>query len=201
MFSRTTEAHGSVRRRVNNKDSCLSRPRFRLSIGERLSAAVLVLGLIAFPCDSLGQGKKKTKTPRKSEPTLADRVATAKAEVAAAANNYKASLEKLLALQENDVKTASETVERRKELLAQAIISKRELEESERALEGARSRVVESRRQLIEWDRLIAAATADKWLARTRLTRIKPPKRINRPSRPIKRRTPPTKGLIITIEN
>jgi len=114
---------------------------------------------------ALAQGKTKTTT-RKTEPTLADRVAKAKAEVAAAANDYKASLAKLLALQENDVKTASETVEKRKELLAQAIISKKELEESERALSAAQDKVANTKRQMAESDTLIAEATAEAELAK-----------------------------------
>jgi hypothetical protein len=114
---------------------------------------------------ALAQGKTKTTT-RKTEPTLADRVAKAKAEVAAAANDYKASLEKLRALQESDVRTASETVEKRKELLAQAIISKKELEESERALSAAQDKVANTKRQMAESDTLIAEATAEAELAK-----------------------------------
>lgn len=164
MFKGTTDAHGSVQQSVNNSRVLASRPRLCLRLGKYLSAAVLVLVLLAASGDSLTQGKKKT--PSKSEPTLADRVKKAKAEVAAAANDYKASLAKLLALQENDVKTASETVERRKELLAQAIISKKELEESERALSAAQDKVANTKRQMAESDALIAEATAEAELAK-----------------------------------
>lgn len=166
MYWGTTEAHGSVQQSVNNSRVFPCGPRFRLRIGKYFSAAILVLVLTSAPCDSLAQGKKKPKTPPKSEPTLAARVAKAKAEVAAAANDYKASLEKLLALQESDVKTASETVEKRKELLAQAIISKKELEESERALSAAQDKVANTRRQMAESDSLIAEATAEAELAK-----------------------------------
>jgi len=122
--------------------------------------------LIAASVDSLAQGKKKSKTPPKSEPTLADRVKKAKAEVAAAANDYKASLAKLLELQENDVKTASEQVEKRKELLALAIISKKELEQSEQALSAAQDKVANTKRQMAESDTLIAEATAEAELSK-----------------------------------
>jgi hypothetical protein len=165
MFSGTTDEHGSVQQSVNNSRSVAWGPRLCLRIGKYFSAAVLVLVLLAASGDALAQAKKK-KAPSKSEPTLADRVAKAKAEVAAAANDYKASLEKLLALQENDVKTASETVERRKELLDQAIISKKELEESERALSAAQDKVANTKRQMAESDTLIAEATAEAELAK-----------------------------------
>jgi hypothetical protein len=116
--------------------------------------------------DSFAQGKKKTKTPRKSEPTLVERVAKAKNEVVAAANDYKTSLQKLLVLQEDDVKKAAETVARRKELLAQAVISKKELEEGERALSAAQDKVKDTNKQIGEADNLIAEATAEEKLAR-----------------------------------
>jgi hypothetical protein len=93
-------------------------------------------------------------------------MAKAKADVVAAANDYKASLEKLLALQENDVKTASDIVEKRKELLDQAIISKKELEESERILAAARDKVAETKKQIGESDNLIAEASAEEQLAK-----------------------------------
>jgi hypothetical protein len=168
MYWETTEAHGSVQLSVNDSRVFASRRRLSLRIGKYFSAALLVLVLTAAPSDSLAQGKRKTKTktPPKSEPTLADRVKKAKAEVAAAANDYKASLAKLLALQENDVKTASETVEKRKELLAQAIISKKELEESERALSAAQDKVANTKRQMAESDTLIAEATAEAELSK-----------------------------------
>jgi hypothetical protein len=164
MFNGTTETHGSVQQSVNNSRVVASRSRVCLRIARYFGATVLAFVLLAASGDALAQGKKKT--PSKSEPTLADRVAKAKAEVAAAANDYKASLEKLLALQESDLKTAAETVERRKELLAQAVISRKELEESERSLSAAQERVATTKRQMAESDTLIAEATAEAELAK-----------------------------------
>jgi hypothetical protein len=166
MFSGTTDAHGSLRQSVNNSRIVVSRARFFLRIGRYFGASVLASVLLLASSDSVAQTKKKKKPPQKSEPTLADRVSKAKAEVAAAANNYKASLAKLLELQENDLKSATETVERRKELLAQAIISKKELEESERALTTAQDKVADTKRQMAESDTLIAEATAEAELAK-----------------------------------
>ena len=166
MYWGTTETYEGVQQSVNDSGVFAYGRRLSLRIGKYFGAAVLLLVLIAAPVDSLAQGKKKTKTPPKSEPTLADRVKKAKAEVAAAANDYKASLAKLLAFQENDVKAASEQVEKRKELLALAIISKKELEESERALSAAQDKVANTKRQMAESDTLIAEATAEAELAK-----------------------------------
>jgi hypothetical protein len=117
------------------------------------------------PGPSLAQGKSKTTT-RKTEPTLADRAKQAKADVIAASIEFKASLEKLLAFQQDDLKAASALVEKRKELLAQAVISKKELEESERAVASAQDKVADTKRQLGEADNLIAEATADEHLVK-----------------------------------
>jgi hypothetical protein len=106
-------------------------------------------------------GKSSSAVSEAEVMALANRLGRAKREVTAAANDYKASLAKLLALQENDVKSASETVERRKELHAQAIISKREVEDSERSLSAAEDKVADTKRQIAESDDLIADAIAE----------------------------------------
>jgi len=166
MFSGTTDSDLSVQHSVNRSTVSNSRPRLYSRIETRVCTAVMALVLLTATIDSLAQGKKKQAAPKKSEPTLGDRVSKAKADVAAAASDYKQSLAKLLALQEIDVKAASETVEKRKELLAQAIISKKELEESERILSNAQDKAAETRRQMGEADNLIAEATAEEQLAK-----------------------------------
>ena len=166
MISGTTNAGLNVQQSVNNSGVSPLHARVYSRVETFVCAVVMAIVLLAAPTDSLAQGKKKKAPPKKAEPTLSDRVAKAKAEVAAAAADYKASLEKLLALQENDVKTASETVERRKALLAEAIISKKELEESERALSAAQDKVANTKRQMAESDTLIADATAEAELAK-----------------------------------
>jgi hypothetical protein len=166
MFNGTTDGQGTVQLSVNSSRLSIFSPRHRLRIKRYLCALVLAFTLVASFDNALAQGKKKKRTPQRSEPTLADRVAKAKADLVAAANGYKASLEKLLALQENDVKAASETVNKRKELLAQAIISKKELEESERILSTAQEKVADTKRQIGESNDLIAEATAEEQLAK-----------------------------------
>ena len=122
----------------------------------------VALGFVLFTSsDSLAQSKKKNKVPQKSEPSLRDRLKKAKADVVTAANDYKASLERLLALQENDVKAAADTVEKRKALLALSIISKRELDESERTLSDAQAKAAETKKQIGESNDLIAEASAE----------------------------------------
>src|SRR4029453_588729 len=117
---------------------------------KRQSSKIALLLSIAFiltvnlPQISLGQTKKaesRKKSSQKSAPTVAEQVAKAKADLISAAKDYKKSLATLLALQEADVKSASELVEKRKILLEQSVISKKELEESEHTLATAQDKV------------------------------------------------------------
>jgi hypothetical protein len=164
MRNGTTDEAGTVQGSLNRSFNSGTAARLCL----RFVAALCVPILLAVSASGgpLGQRTKRApqKAPQKHEPTLSARVAKAKADVVAAANDYKASLARLLVLQEQDVTMAQETVEKRKELLALAIISKKELEESERALAGAQGKVANTKREIGESDNLIAEATAEKQL-------------------------------------
>ncbi|HEY3136403.1 MAG TPA: hypothetical protein VGL29_10285 [Blastocatellia bacterium] len=127
-------------------------------------AALLFFALMAVRESTAAQ--KKKKTPRNSQPTLSDKLTKAKEDVIAAGKDYKASLEKVLKFQEADVKAAAETLEKRKLLLAQNVISKKELEDSERDLTTAEAKVAETKRHIVEADTLIAEASAEKQLIR-----------------------------------
>jgi hypothetical protein len=82
-----------------------------------------------------------------------------------ATQEYRASLERLLAFRERDVERAAALVERRREFLARGIVSRRELEESQARLEQARSAVEETRRQIFTVETVIAEALARERLA------------------------------------
>jgi len=92
---------------------------------------------------------------------LASRLGEAKREVTSAAGNYKASLRVLREFQEEDVKSASDIVRKRKEMLDQNIISTKEVEDSERALIAAQDKVEDTKRQIADADDLIREAKLD----------------------------------------
>jgi hypothetical protein len=75
-------------------------------------------------------------------------------EVAASTEKYKASLEALISIEENNVKDATETQARRQRLFAEGVVSKREVEESEQALVVAQAKLDEVRKQFTEADQL-----------------------------------------------
>jgi hypothetical protein len=175
---------GGMKDRRRQKHDRASRRRLsrvgasRRVVGTYIIGIALVMALVATPATPLAQSKKKApaksekKTPTKSEPTLADRVATAKAEVVVAAKTYKVSLEKLLEFQQNDVKALTEQLEKRKALLAESIISKKEVDESEQAVITAQAKVAVTQKEITEADNLIAEATGEAQLAKLGPSRL-----------------------------
>jgi hypothetical protein len=143
---------------------CSAPPRFCHTRPAPFPIIALLFTLLLPPFDAEAQRRKK-KAPRAPQSPLAERVAKAKEDVIAAAQGYKESLAKLLVFQEGDVKTATETVERRRALVEQQIVSKRELEESEKSLAAAQAKVAETHRQMAGADNLIAEAKAEAQLA------------------------------------
>ena len=61
---------------------------------------------------------------------------------------YKSSLEQLIALYERDVKRAEEKLAQSKELYTQGLISRKNLEDSERAVTDARAKIEDARGQI-----------------------------------------------------
>jgi len=139
---------------------------------KRFTAALLSVVLIATCETSLAQSKKKKAPARKAQPTLNSQLSQAKADLVAAARNYKDSLQKLLVFQEADVKLGTETLEKRKALLSENIISKKEVEESEHALATAQAKVNDTRKQIGESDNLIAEASAERQLEKLGPSRL-----------------------------
>jgi len=143
-------------------------------IKELIGGVILSLALALIPATSGAQTKTppKKKRPAKSEPSLTDQLVKANADVVAKTNDYKTALEKVLELQERDVNTLAETLEKRKALLAESIISKKEVDEAEQALATAQSKVAETRKQMAEADDVIAEANAEAQLAKLGPSRV-----------------------------
>lgn len=135
-----------------------------ISFRRQFTAIILTVFLIATCEAALAQSKKKKAPVRKSQPTLNNQISQARADLVVAAKNYKDSLQKLLVFQDADVKTATETLEKRKALLSQNIISKKEVEESERALASAQAKVSGTKKEIGESDNLIAEASGERQL-------------------------------------
>lgn len=105
------------------------------------------------------QSKKSApppKAPTKSEQKeIANNLAKTRGELVDSAKEYKKSLEKLLVFYENNVKQATERRDKLKALQAEGLVSKRDLEGSEKAIEDAKAKVEEVHAQMKSADRLI----------------------------------------------
>ena len=88
----------------------------------------------------------------------ADPRASSRADLIAAIQAYRAALDRLLEFHVVAVKRATAEVEKRRDLLARGIVSRRELEDSERALEVAEGKLTATRRELIVADQSLAEA-------------------------------------------
>ena len=174
------QGDGATRRHADaatqRQDGCrLSKPvRVRRTLWRLSQGAFLILAIVCLSSSLDAQTKKRTssKSQTKSQTTLDTQIAKAKADLVKAASDYKDSLQKLLAFEEDDVKLATATLEKRKALLSQNIISKKEVEDSERALATAQSKVDDTKKQIGESDNLIAEATGEQQLEKLGKSRV-----------------------------
>jgi hypothetical protein len=122
----------------------------------------------AKPARATPQASKATPQASTEEAKNLDEVASqSRANLLSASNAYRESLEKLLDLQRQDESRAVELVEKRKELLAQGVIAKREFDDGERALLEVRSKIAETMNRLAEVDQMVAEVNAAEELAKT----------------------------------
>ena len=116
------------------------------------------------------------KTTKKTSPAPQNELARLREEFVKATNDYKASLEKLVAIYEGNVKKAEEKLDLSKKLLAEGLIAKSQVEENERAWTADKEKVAQIRRQMTNADEQIAGvlveADAEQQLAKNlRLSR------------------------------
>ncbi|HEX3279805.1 MAG TPA: hypothetical protein VHR36_01125 [Pyrinomonadaceae bacterium] len=84
----------------------------------------------------------------------------------ASTEEYKNATEKLIPLQEADVKAATEKLEQLRELVANGLVARNELDASEQALTAAQAKLVATKQQVADADHLIAETKAADELAK-----------------------------------
>jgi len=110
---------------------------------------LLVIGLLllaVLSIDIAAQRRTKKKPAPKEAPK--SELTKLREEYVKATNDYKASLEKLLAIYEANVKKAEEKVTLSKKLLAEGLIARTQVEENERALALAKEKINDTNRQI-----------------------------------------------------
>jgi hypothetical protein len=120
-------------------------------------AWMIVIVITALSVDAFAQRKTKKKTASAPQTQLA----RLREEYVNATKDYKASLEKLLAIYEGNVTKAEAKLDVSKKLLAEGLIPKTQVEENERAVAAAKDKVSETRRQMSSADEQIAGVLVE----------------------------------------
>ncbi len=95
-----------------------------------------------------------------AQPSAKEEAAKARAALAQASEEYKASTRALIALREKDAARAGAKHEQLRQLVAEGLVARRVLEESETALRETRAALAVLRNQLGDADRLVAEVEA-----------------------------------------
>lgn len=101
--------------------------------------------------------RQSQKKPTPAAPTPVNELAKLRDDYIKTTNEYKASLEKLIAIYETNVKKAKEKLDQSKKLLDEGLISRVQVEKHEFAVDEAQEKLDGARRQLKEADAQIAA--------------------------------------------
>ncbi len=117
-----------------------------------LAAFLLVIVVASPPALAQRKSKKKAVTPAPVNELLKLRD-----EFVKTTNEYKASLEKLTQIYENNVARAEEKLAQSKKLLDEGLIAKAQFEENQRALEAEREKLRTARAQMAKADEQVAA--------------------------------------------
>lgn len=113
---------------------------------------------------SSAQGRKSA-APEVSR-AAPSRLEKATSDVISATVSYRAALERVLAIHERELARRSELTELRQDLYERGVLSRREFEEGQQALNDARKNVEDTQRAMTEADRMLSEARMAEALAR-----------------------------------
>jgi len=135
-----------------------------------MTSAMLLLGILApgLACLAHSQAPPPPSSgdsPASDTAPAAERLRQQAAELVAALRDYRASLERLLAIQERALAKVVERQEPRRDLYDRGILSRRELEEGEQAVATAQRHVDDTQRAIGAADHATAEARAIETLA------------------------------------
>jgi hypothetical protein len=122
---------------------------------------VAALLIVLMGTGAMAQSRKSSaRTPAPgSQARLKSDIAAAKTELIKATTEYKSSLATLVSMYEAELKGAQAQLETRKQLFAQGIISKKEMDDSEKKIAEAQAKINGSQKQMAEADDLIAESS------------------------------------------
>lgn len=124
-----------------------------------LTALLLLLPLFAVP-RSVAQNKRRSSATatqsKNTKATAKDEAAKNRDEFVRLTGEYKKSLEQLVTIYERNVKQAEEKAAKLKELYAQGLVSRRDVEDSEQAVTDAKAKITDARKQMRAADEQVA---------------------------------------------
>jgi hypothetical protein len=140
---------------------------------ERLSSSQMkrflyftMIGAIATVSCFAGPAKARAQNATTGQGKASSRLEQTAADVIAATQNYRASLERVLAIYERELARRNELAELRQDLYERGVLSKREFEEGSKAQADARRNVDDTRRAIADTDRMLTEAHVTRALAR-----------------------------------
>jgi hypothetical protein len=123
-----------------------------------------LIGALAIVSIAVGPGTHAQNAAGQGK--ASNRLEQTAADVIASTQNYRAALERVLAIYERELARRDELSELRQELYEREVLSKRELEEGQRALAAARKDVDDTRQAIKDTDRMLTEAHVAQALAR-----------------------------------
>jgi len=118
--------------------------------------------LFSIVCAGPICAQRKSSTRKKTAPAVTQtEVSKLRDQYVSATKEYKASLQKLLALYEDSVKKAEQRHEKTEKLFADGLVSKHDVEESERTVADAKLKVTTVEQQIAGADTQIAEALVE----------------------------------------
>lgn len=125
--------------------------------------AALVASAWAHPAASRAQALKAVAPEASRAPSTLERATNA---VITSTIAYRSALERVLAIHERELTRRSELSDLRQDLFERGVLSRREFEEGQQALNDARRNVEDTRRAMMDADRMLAEARMAEVLAR-----------------------------------
>jgi hypothetical protein len=122
----------------------------------KIARQIAVLWLLLAPLTGVVQAGSAVRNPLEK----------AAADVTAATQAYRVSLERVLAVYERDLAQRTELAELRQDLFERGVLSRREFEEGQKAYSQAQRNVEETRAAIEEADRILTEARMNEALAR-----------------------------------
>jgi len=173
-----------IQMRLNCRQAYVQASKINVNIHPRIVATAtlsfmlaLTVGLLPFlllvPRALGAQKKSAAAKPKAIQTKPTDELARLRNEFIRATNDYQALLKKQLPGLERNVAKAQDQLTKSSQLFAEGLISKKELEASERALEEAKAKVTEINQAILTADSRIADTLLEAEAERT-LARAKP---------------------------